>query len=174
MYEGERQSGEIHLNDDDVRSLLKFLLAGSLLVTKRHSTFPSLSSAQFPISTPVAYFCSILQPGSCHFGSPKPLCIVQVVMRCLAFNIAFLWLQRYCSVYLEDNFTSLRRFPGEVPVEEGGKMSSRSEKEKALEKAMRRLTPVFMRKLSPDVRHELYGRDQLTWMEYERIGTSPL
>ena len=53
-------------------------------------------------------------------------------------------------------------------------MSSRSEKEKALEKAMRRLTPVFMRKLSPDVRHELYGRDQLTWMEYERIGTSPL
>ena len=57
---------------------------------------------------------------------------------------------------------------------EGGKMSSRSEKEKALEKAIRRLTPVFMRKLSPDVRHELYGRDQLTWMEYERIGTSPL
>lgn len=38
------------------------------------------------------------------------------------------------------------------------------------ERALRRLTPTFMRKLSPDVRHELYGREQLTWMEYERIG----
>jgi len=47
---------------------------------------------------------------------------------------------------------------------------SSSEREKALDRAMRRLTPTFMRKLSPDVRHELYGREQLTWMEYERIG----
>ena len=51
---------------------------------------------------------------------------------------------------------------------------SRTEREKALEKAMRRLTPVFMRKLSADIRHELYGRDQLTWMEYERIGRPPV
>lgn len=34
-------------------------------------TFPSLSSDQFPMSTPVEYFCSILQPGSCHLGSPR-------------------------------------------------------------------------------------------------------
>ena len=70
-------------------------------------------------------------------------------------------------------FHQFAEVSGEIPVEERGKMSS-SEKEKALDKAMRRLAPVFMRKLNPDVRHELYGRDQLTWMEYERIGMSPL
>ena len=37
--------------------------------------------------------------------------------------------------------------------------------------ALRKLTPVFQRQLAAkDVRHELYGRDQLTWNEYERIG----
>ena len=47
---------------------------------------------------------------------------------------------------------------------------SLSEREKAAEKAMRRLTPTLMKKLSADVRHELYGRDMLTWHEQERIG----
>ena len=37
--------------------------------------------------------------------------------------------------------------------------------------ALRKLTPVFQRQLAArDIRHDLYGRDQLTWNEYERIG----
>lgn len=47
---------------------------------------------------------------------------------------------------------------------------SLTEREKKAEKALRRLTPTFMRKLSADIRHELYGRDMLTWSEKERIG----
>ncbi len=47
-----------------------------------------------------------------------------------------------------------------------------SERERTVEKALRRLTPTFVKKLNAkDIRHELYGREQLTWMEYERIGT---
>lgn len=44
-------------------------------------------------------------------------------------------------------------------------------REKQFDKALRQLTPVFQRKLAAkDVRHDLYGREQLTWNEYERIG----
>lgn len=44
-------------------------------------------------------------------------------------------------------------------------------REKEFEKALRKLTPVFQRKLAAkDVRHDLYGKEQLTWNEYERIG----
>ena len=46
-------------------------------------------------------------------------------------------------------------------------------RERAFEKALRQLTPVFQRKLAAkDVRHDLYGKEQLTWSEYERIGES--
>lgn len=46
-------------------------------------------------------------------------------------------------------------------------------REKEFEKALRKLTPVFQRKLAAkDVRHDLYGKEQLTWNEYERIGRS--
>ena len=44
-----------------------------------------------------------------------------------------------------------------------------SQREKDAEKALRRLTPVFDKMLSPDVRVDLYGRDMLTWHENERI-----
>ncbi len=47
---------------------------------------------------------------------------------------------------------------------------SLTEREKTAEKALRRLTPSLMKGLSPDIRHELYGRDMLTWNEKERIG----
>ena len=44
-------------------------------------------------------------------------------------------------------------------------------REKEFEKALRQLTPVFQTKLAAkDVRHDLYGKEQLTWNEYERIG----
>ena len=46
-----------------------------------------------------------------------------------------------------------------------------SDREKVVEKALRRLTSVFIRKLNGfDIRHDLYGKEQLTWMENERIG----
>ena len=46
-----------------------------------------------------------------------------------------------------------------------------SDQEKVVRKALQRLTPTFVKKLhAKDVRHELYGREQLTWMEYESIG----
>ena len=42
---------------------------------------------------------------------------------------------------------------------------------KEFDRALRTLTPVFQRKLAAkDVRHDLYGKEQLTWNEYERIG----
>ena len=44
------------------------------------------------------------------------------------------------------------------------------ELEERAEGAHRRLTPTFMRKLSPDLRHELYGRELLSWHENEKIG----
>ncbi len=47
---------------------------------------------------------------------------------------------------------------------------SYSDREKAAEKALRKLTPALMRGLSANVRHELYGRDMLTWNEKEKIG----
>lgn len=50
-------------------------------------------------------------------------------------------------------------------------MSDFTPREKAAQKALKRLHPVLMRMLSPDVRHELYGRDMLTWNEKERIET---
>ena len=53
-------------------------------------------------------------------------------------------------------------------------MSLFTEREKAADKALKRLTPTFMRMLSADVRHELYGRDMLTWHEKEKIGVSQL
>lgn len=84
------------------------------------------------------------------------------------FNIPFLWLQAVRNFVHLDNEVDLKRKPSFI-WRRREKMSS-SEREKALDRAMRRLTPTFMRKLSPDVRHELYGREQLTWMEYERIG----
>lgn len=40
------------------------------------------------------------------------------------------------------------------------------------EGAHRRLTPTFMRKLSPDLRHELYGRELLSWHENEKIAAA--
>ena len=44
-------------------------------------------------------------------------------------------------------------------------------RQKEFDAALRKLTPVFQRQLAAkDVRHDLYGRDQLTWNEYERIG----
>ncbi len=51
---------------------------------------------------------------------------------------------------------------------------SLTEREKTAEKALRRLTPSLMKGLSPDIRHELYGRDMLTWNEKERIGENLL
>ena len=40
-------------------------------------------------------------------------------------------------------------------------------------RALAQLTPVFQRQLpAKDIRHDLYGREQLTWNEYERIGES--
>ena len=49
------------------------------------------------------------------------------------------------------------------------------EKEKAVELAMRRLTPEFVRRLDAEsLRHALYGREQLTWTEYEQIGERSL
>ena len=45
-----------------------------------------------------------------------------------------------------------------------------TEREKAADKALRRLTTTLMRGLSPDIRHELYGRSMLTWTEKEKIG----
>ena len=49
-----------------------------------------------------------------------------------------------------------------------------SQREKDAETALRRLTPVFDKWLSPDVRVELYGRDMLTWHENERIMGGPI
>ncbi|CAI8040687.1 Caspase-3 [Geodia barretti] len=46
-------------------------------------------------------------------------------------------------------------------------------RQKEFDAALRKLTPVFQRQLAAkDVRHDLYGRDQLTWNEYERIGVA--
>ena len=42
--------------------------------------------------------------------------------------------------------------------------------EKAVSKALRRLQPYLVKNLSPDVRHELYAKDMLTWHEQETIG----
>ena len=43
-------------------------------------------------------------------------------------------------------------------------------REKAAEKAVRRLTPFLIKNLNPDVRHELYARDMFTWLEQQTIG----
>ena len=44
-------------------------------------------------------------------------------------------------------------------------------REKEFTKAMRQLTPIFVRKLpAKDVAHDLYGTNQLTLTEYELIG----
>ena len=48
-----------------------------------------------------------------------------------------------------------------------------TERERAHQKAFKRLYPVLMRMLSPDVRHDLYGRDMLTWTEKQRAGRLP-
>ena len=45
-----------------------------------------------------------------------------------------------------------------------------SEREKAAETALRHLNKVFYKKLSADIRIDLYGKDILTWNENERIG----
>lgn len=46
-----------------------------------------------------------------------------------------------------------------------------TDRERTVERAMRRLTPAFHKHMNAkDVRHELYARDQLTWVENERIG----
>lgn len=45
-----------------------------------------------------------------------------------------------------------------------------SEREKAAEKALRRLYPFLIKSLSPDVRNELYARDMLTWHEQQTVG----
>lgn len=43
-------------------------------------------------------------------------------------------------------------------------------REKAAEKALKRLYPFLIKSLNPDVRHELYARDMLTWQEQQDIG----
>jgi len=45
-----------------------------------------------------------------------------------------------------------------------------AEKEKAVTKALKRLTPYLIKNLSPDVQYELYARDMLTWHEKDTIG----
>ena len=45
-----------------------------------------------------------------------------------------------------------------------------AEKEKAVTKALRRLTPYLIKNLSTEVRHELYARDMLSWHEKDTIG----
>ena len=46
-----------------------------------------------------------------------------------------------------------------------------TDRERAVEKALRRLTPQFMKLMDPElVRHTLYGRELLTWVEYQSIG----
>lgn len=50
------------------------------------------------------------------------------------------------------------------------KVMAFSDREKAAEKALRRLYPTLIKKLSPDVRNELYARDMLTWHEQQTIG----
>lgn len=44
------------------------------------------------------------------------------------------------------------------------------DREKAAEKAVKRLYPFLIKSLNPDVRHELYARDMLTWQEQQEIG----
>lgn len=43
-------------------------------------------------------------------------------------------------------------------------------REKAAEKALKRLFPTLIKSLNPDVRNELYARDMLTWHEQQTIG----
>ena len=46
-----------------------------------------------------------------------------------------------------------------------------TDRERTVERALRRLTPQFMKLMDPElVRHTLYGRELLTWVEYESIG----
>ena len=43
---------------------------------------------------------------------------------------------------------------------------------KEKDRALQKLTPVLIRRLSAqDVKHDLYGKGQLTWAELDRIGT---
>ena len=49
-------------------------------------------------------------------------------------------------------------------------MASTTQREKAAEKALKRLYPFLIKNLPPDVRHELYARDMLTWHEQQTIG----
>lgn len=48
------------------------------------------------------------------------------------------------------------------------------DKAKAVSRALRRLQPFLVKNLTPDVRHELYARDMLTWHEQETIGVYTL
>ena len=45
-----------------------------------------------------------------------------------------------------------------------------TDREKLAEKALKRLYPFLIKNLNPDVRHELYARDMLSWMEQQTIG----
>lgn len=45
-----------------------------------------------------------------------------------------------------------------------------TDREKGAQKALKRLHPFLIKSLSPDVRHELYARDMLTWHEQQTIG----
>lgn len=45
-----------------------------------------------------------------------------------------------------------------------------TEREKAAETALRHLNKTLYKKLSADIRIDLYGKDVLTWSENEKIG----
>ena len=45
-----------------------------------------------------------------------------------------------------------------------------TDREKLAEKALKRLYPFLIKNLNPDVRHELYARDMLSWQEQQTIG----
>lgn len=45
-----------------------------------------------------------------------------------------------------------------------------TDREKAAQKALRRLYPFLIKSLNPEVRNELYARDMLTWHEQQTIG----
>ncbi len=45
-----------------------------------------------------------------------------------------------------------------------------TDREKASDKALKRLYPFLIKNLHPDVRHELYARDMLTWHDQQTIG----
>ena len=45
-----------------------------------------------------------------------------------------------------------------------------TDREKRAKKALRHLYPFLIENLTPNIRHELYAKDMLTWQEQQTIG----